>query len=1068
MQSISSVVEAPERKKELTATSTLEVSVAPTATPINTMEQHLSMNKQQSHQQPQQQHPTKYNDMNDGCNDNDSATTMGGDDDEGSVVLLNDNDGGDEGGRGGELKCKSSTISNNGSANITNTPSLPHKSGKLKQSLQQQQHSPKAPLSLSPATQTLDRLANFGSQQGGAKLCIHLLANAAAERIGEGNKGRTSDGSVGGEGGRDSNDLQKNGESGVQTDTAQIYDEDEGSPQKCPPPNQSINSKASAINASTHTCEIQAVSADLKKRQCLHDLKEYFMATNNSSEYARSNPNAHSQLPLVPFCHVCINPTLANQHLPHHGLCPKHADFYDSGSYEILNLIVDGNEIGCEACVYQFDMGRRNKSLEHDVRCERSGGGKKKSEKGSTSLVAAARKNSNDATSSDDNPRRLSLKEAAEAGCRKCQKEFRTGRKDHRVHDPSCSRKRRQTNVVEKKKTGATDLGHRDPTKSSRSTMSRELQSFQHSDEEMVAREFGTHEEPAIGGSGVDELSQSTVVEPKFQVGTVVSVEPRSWPGMNSSGGVARVTKVHPSLAAIDGGSAGSCTKYDVAYVVYRKKEKGIEERYVSFHSDYVSPSKDNSGLQSDDEELEEVDDGKKLSAVSSPVGAWRNGSINANNNNNSNTSAENGVTTLKNTDITTSPPLSDYERLRLRNIERNEARLAQLGLLVPPSSKAKSTSSTKGTSGSYSTLTTLFSQGKQKRSTPGTKDTAQLIGTRNQPRRNAKDGHQEESQEPLSTLEKELCSNNQKNLFSSTGNESKNSKKNKRASEKQQTSDNTSKTKQPSNISLPSSVLGASLIQAAKSGCKKCTLEWQTDVVDPSNDHDQCCPRNGNGVHSQKSKQNGKRSSSEANLKSAGTSSSGAIQFTPPPNATTSKAHTSLRSITPSPALQASASPPPLPSFIAEFTSQAVQSVDVPTPRGGAKWLSCPNPWGKIGHEEGDTVIISPFQSESADELLSLFHQGPTGGMPKRFVANPLEEGSPYHATHRSPARGGYSVLRFTRDRMGMRPWGLTVRNHEFGGACLVDSIEPLSPAENAVRDEHFVALSNEYIPVV
>ena len=209
MQSISSVVKAPEREKELTAASPLEVSVAPTATTINTMEQHLSMNKQQSHQQPQQQHPTKYNGMNDGCNDNDSATTMGGDDDEGSVVLLNDNDGGDEGGRGGELKCKSSTISNNGSANTHSTPSLPHKSGKLKQSLQQQQHSPKAPLSLSPATQTLDRLANFGSQQGGAELCIHLLANAAAERIGEGNKGRTSDGSVGGEGGRDSNDLQK-------------------------------------------------------------------------------------------------------------------------------------------------------------------------------------------------------------------------------------------------------------------------------------------------------------------------------------------------------------------------------------------------------------------------------------------------------------------------------------------------------------------------------------------------------------------------------------------------------------------------------------------------------------------------------------------------------------------------------------------------------------------------------------------------------------------------------------------------------------------------------------------
>lgn len=33
----------------------------------------------------------------------------------------------------------------------------------------------------------------------------------------------------------------------------------------------------------------------------------------------------------------------------------------------------------------------------------------------------------------------------------------------------------------------------------------------------------------------------------------------------------------------------------------------------------------------------------------------------------------------------------------------------------------------------------------------------------------------------------------------------------------------------------------------------------------------------------------------------------------------------------------------------------------------------------------------------------------------------------------------------------MGLRPWGFTVRLHEFGGACLVDSIEPLSPAEAA-----------------
>lgn len=90
---------------------------------------------------------------------------------------------------------------------------------------------------------------------------------------------------------------------------------------------------------------------------------------------------------------------------------------------------------------------------------------------------------------------------------------------------------------------------------------------------------------------------------------------------------------------------------------------------------------------------------------------------------------------------------------------------------------------------------------------------------------------------------------------------------------------------------------------------------------------------------------------------------------------------------------------------------------------------------------------------------MLSLFYQGPSngsdggGGIPKRFVANPFEAGSPYHATHKSPARGeGYSVLSLVRDRMGLRPWGFTVRLHEFGGACLVDSVEPLSPAEAAV----------------
>ena len=61
-------------------------------------------------------------------------------------------------------------------------------------------------------------------------------------------------------------------------------------------------------------------------------------------------------------------------------------------------------------------------------------------------------------------------------------------------------------------------------------------------------------------------------------------------------------------------------------------------------------------------------------------------------------------------------PPLSEYELLRLRKIKRNEARLAQLGLLVPAaaapsakSSKRQSASNVGDTGGETSALTTLL-----------------------------------------------------------------------------------------------------------------------------------------------------------------------------------------------------------------------------------------------------------------------------------------------------------------------------------------------------------------------
>eukprot|EP00985_Skeletonema_marinoi_P026069 scaffold19845_cov131-Skeletonema_marinoi.AAC.1 len=56
-------------------------------------------------------------------------------------------------------------------------------------------------------------------------------------------------------------------------------------------------------------------------------------------------------------------------------------------------------------------------------------------------------------------------------------------------------------------------------------------------------------------------------------------------------------------------------------------------------------------------------------------------------------------------------PPLSEYELLRLRNIKRNEARLAQLGLLVPAAAgnNNKRRQSSNNDGGETSALTTLL-----------------------------------------------------------------------------------------------------------------------------------------------------------------------------------------------------------------------------------------------------------------------------------------------------------------------------------------------------------------------
>ena len=624
--------------------------------------------------------------------------------------------------------------------------------------------------------------------------------------------------------------------------------------------------------------EVESSSTPQTKQRCIRSLKEYFMSTQNSAAYAQSKLNSSSggmELPLVTFCHNCNNQNNnALSQVPHHGLCPKHEDFFVSGSYEILNLIVDGNLLGCNACMHHFENGRPNKQLVHLENCKRY---KAKGSRGSSA---------------------------------------------------------------------------------------------------------------SVGGLNLTQLSTST--------------------GAKQGGFQSRSTA--DKAGEGQGGEA---------------EKQGSVNNNVD--------SRDKGGRQD-------------------------------------------------------SPELSEYEKLRLQNIQRNEARLAALGLLVPSNKKASTTK--KSNKEGFLSRNDSTNDGESKKGKSKGKKKQAEAQKRTQPkRRKQKIGDEDESQpRPASTNKENSSVSNQKQQHGSDVRK-----------------DNGNTAIVPAAKAKGKSIESrSSLVEAAKSGCRKCTLEWQTDTKDPTKSHDSFCPRANSSRLANAQQQQKHKGSKKASSR------------TPPPNSSSIVQKKKASQVTPRvlPALQQArhidAAPSMvdttndishidqrtetdshlfqhalqkgfstaflrgkteeellallssnrdsqqpvqtiLPPFIRDFIAEADHNNEIPAPRG-TKWLSCPNPWGEIGHEEGDFVVISPFQSESAADMVSVLHQGPNGSIPKRFVANPLEDGSPYHDTHRSPARKGYSVLRLTRDRMGLRPWGFTVRLHEFGGACLVDNIEPLSPAEAAV----------------
>ena len=842
----------------------------------------------------------------------------------------------------------------------------------------------------SPATQTLDRLSKFGSQEGGAELCIHLLPNAAArqEKSSRGSGSNDDDDTEGGEGTTAGEEEKRRRATGT-TALREAH-------------GRRVSPAAAAAVPSSSTSngrgeDVQA-GTGLRRRQCIRELQEYFALTENSSAAASRKGLAP---PAVPFCRKCegaaaaaaagpppSSQTSSSSSLPHHVLCTRHPQFCVSGSYEILDLIVDGDRAGCAACAYQFDHGRPDKALRHGNGCKRANKTKQKG--------------GNDDTH-DSGKDKMSRRPGSVAG------DGRKGRNREVAEGDKASGRQKQS--------GSVHLSP--PTRKSGGTRTRPLTSNayitppphkQGSGElarprmQQEALQSGTRSDQNNGNA---RRSTENEQEP-FEVGAVIFVQDRQWPGRNDPGGVARVTQVHY-------GSEG--TTYDVKYVVENRKERGVEHRDMTLHSDYVSPTKD-CNFSDDDDGAEECDDKIEEGGHAMIAGAGAaaaNGAADAGNDADGD-GAEPGPEVDEN-----ERPLSEYERLRLKNIRRNQARLAELGLLRRPG-------------------TSQEGNGRQGKAKKGKKASSEAkkppLTERRTSKRQQTNPAEGRPVAPAAETSRDRINHEKDPPIDLVTSESHGS-----AADCQ-----TRKRTAVDDISLPDKRRRGfvSLAHAAKSGCRKCIAQLNTGKVTTAR-HGTNCPRRGTDSHKQERKmqlQEQPQQSTKSPLPASINATLRVHRPTPSPAASV-REHDAMKHQSPR---------PPLPTWIQEFIAEANRCKDtVPAPRG--KWLPCSNPWGKVGHTENDVVVLSPFESEAVCVPRFVSHRDAQGGIPRRFVANPFELGSPYHATHRSPARGGgYSVLKATRDRLSLRPWGFTVRLHEFGGACLVDSIEPLSPAKSAV----------------
>jgi len=250
-----------------------------------------------------------------------------------------------------------------------------------------------------------------------------------------------------------------------------------------------------------------------------------------------------------------------------------------------------------------------------------------------------------------------------------------------------------------------------------------------------------------------------------------------------------------------------------------------------------------------------------------------------------------------------------------------------------------------------------------------------------------------------------------------------------------------------------------------ADAGCQKCADELRTGTKQPKKGHSKTCPSS----RYYKAKTNPAdssattaaeilldiRDSPHKMLSAKKTIDTESLSFHP--ISETSKEDTeatllvnksahgvSNARITPSPKPQ-HASKEGMNSKAATAFPDTTEESDFEDKESSTLWEQCGNPWGDIGVSEEDHVIITPCSGLNPTEVAIASLALPT------FNINPFDENSAYRQTHQRP-EVGVRALKLKRDVMAMQPWGLGFKRHEFGGACLVTSVDSISPAAAAV----------------